>query len=68
MVIILYIIADYQRGNRFSLVPKGFNTQEPAHPFAGELQGEVVDSGLAVWRGMGEKSMLNPWRISVLTF
>jgi ClpP class serine protease len=24
-------------------VPMGFNTQEPAHRFAGELQGEVVD-------------------------
>jgi hypothetical protein len=25
------------------LVPKGFNTQEPAHRFAGKLWGEVVD-------------------------
>jgi hypothetical protein len=28
----------------FLFVPKGFNTQEPAHRFAGEIKGEVVDS------------------------
>jgi hypothetical protein len=27
----------------FFIRSEGFNTQEPAHQFAGELQGEVVD-------------------------